>query len=105
MTVRKLNQYAGWLAIATCLISLLMLRFVPPVFTGWTNVIVAPGQTLWSLAEKCPANPWDVVNAIAAHNHISPDEPLQPGEVLEVPTKTSSFWTRLVFSFEGGNHA
>ncbi|GMA59468.1 hypothetical protein C7445_1223 [Alicyclobacillus sacchari] len=93
----KLKQYAGWLAIATCLISLLMLRFAPPVLTGWIEVVVAPGQTLWSLAEQCPANPWDVVNAIAVHNHISLDQTLQPGEVLEVPTKMSPFWTRLVF--------
>ncbi|WP_040288143.1 LysM peptidoglycan-binding domain-containing protein [Alicyclobacillus hesperidum] len=93
----KLKQYAGWLAIATCLISLFILRFAPPVLTGWTEVVVAPGQTLWSLAEQCPANPWDVVNAIAVHNHISLDQTLQPGEILEVPTKTSPFWTRLVF--------
>ena len=101
----KIKPYAGWMACFACVLSLLMLRFVPPVLSGWTEVIVAPGQTLCSLAEKCPANPWDVVNAIAAHNHISADETLQPGEVLEVPTKASPFWTRLVFSFEGGNHA
>lgn len=51
------------------------------------SVVVGPGDTLWQIAQEiAPADsPVVVVSALREANELG-DEPLQPGQVLQVPT-------------------
>lgn len=93
---RKIKHGAVIGVLFVLLDFVMMVQISPPVFRGWTPVTVAPGQTLWSLGEShCPtANLNDVVDAIEQHDHINGMN-LQPGSVVEVPTKWASPWSRL----------
>ena len=94
------RKWKGWLGAATLCVSvdaLLVGAALPPKFSGWQSTTVKPGQTLWNIAYQYEpeANTSDVVNAILSHNHVTTI--IQPGETLEVPTKTVPLWRRLGF--------
>ena len=94
------RTWKGWLGAATLCVSvdaLLVGAALPPKFSGWQSTTVKPGQTLWNIAYQYEpeANTSDVVNAILSHNHVT--NIIQPGETLEVPTKTVPLWRRLGF--------
>lgn len=99
----RIIRYIGYGAIGLILLAgvemLLTLRLLPPELTGWKQVVVQPGQTVWSIAEKqnTSNNTRYVVDAIVQHNHIRDVSRIQPGDVLEVPTQVHPAWTRLVF--------
>ena len=94
------RKWKVWLGAATLCVSvdaLLVGAALPPKFSGWQSTTVKPGQTLWNIAYQYEpeANTSDVVNAILSHNHVT--NIIQPGETLEVPTKTVPLWRRLGF--------
>ena len=94
------RKWKGWLGAAMLCVSvdaLLVGAALPPKFSGWQSTTVKPGQTLWNIAYQYEpeANTSDVVNAILSHNHVTTI--IQPGETLEVPTKTVPLWRRLGF--------
>nr|WP_029421721.1 LysM peptidoglycan-binding domain-containing protein [Alicyclobacillus macrosporangiidus] len=94
----RIKRYAGIGLLLAGIETILVLRLLPPELTGWKQVVVNPGQTVWSIAEtQCPADTRYVVDAIVQHNHIRDAMQLKPGDVLEVPTKAEPLWNRLVF--------
>lgn len=54
--------------------------------TGWTTVTVAPGDTLWGIAEATDpgADPRALIAEIKEANHLPASE-LTPGQQLAVP--------------------
>ncbi|SFU95926.1 LysM peptidoglycan-binding domain-containing protein [Alicyclobacillus macrosporangiidus] len=94
----RIKRYAGIGLILAGIDALLVLRLLPPDLSGWKQVVVEPGQTVWSIAEKqCPDDTRYVVEAIIQRNHIRDAMQLKPGDILEVPTKAEPLWNRLVF--------
>ncbi|MDQ0189325.1 LysM peptidoglycan-binding domain-containing protein [Alicyclobacillus cycloheptanicus] len=55
--------------------------------TSGSKYVVAPGDTLWSIATKYDAgqDPRSVMDEIMTLNHLSPSGAIQPGEVLVLP--------------------
>jgi Tfp pilus assembly protein FimV len=55
-------------------------------YSGMTQVVVRPGQTVWSVAVAADpsANPWTVVQQIAAVNSLTGTN-IQAGQLLWVP--------------------
>ena len=63
----------------------------PPQFRGWHDVVVQPGQSLWTICvANCPnADTRDVITAVCQRDHISGNKCIQPGQTLLVPTQAS----------------
>ena len=80
-----------FVVVVIAVISGFRTTVLPPRFSGWHQVVVQPGQSLWSICvANCPQAPTDeVVNAVCARDHIGGNQCIQPGEVLYVPTKVS----------------
>ena len=94
---RTWKVWLGAAALCVSVDALLVGAALPPKFSGWQSTTVKPGQTLWSIADQVEpnANTSDVVDAISSRNHVT--NIIQPGETLEVPTKTVPLWRRLGF--------
>ncbi|WP_067936287.1 hypothetical protein [Alicyclobacillus kakegawensis] len=95
--MRKLKPYVGLTALLLLIQAVVTVQLLPPKFAGWVPVTVQPGQTLWTLGTShCPdADPRDVIQAIEQRNHIGGS--VKPGQVVLVPTKRLSSWSRLTF--------
>lgn len=72
----------------------------PPVFSGWVQVVVNPGDSEWSIAlDHGPkVDTRDVVEAMEGRNHIG--DVIQPGERIWVPTKAFRPWLVVIRTAE-----
>ena len=80
-----------FVVVVIAVISGFRTTVLPPRFSGWHQVVVQPGQSLWSICvSNCPqADTRIVIDAVCQRDHIAGNRCIQPGEVLYVPTKVS----------------